>query len=113
MKAIEREILKQLVAQASKYGFVPTRIAEQPGDVDDAIEATDGHLAVDALVTFADERDADSIVDFRHEDGRAFWVVLVWGNDVDVISDYLNTVEANSVVDCVYAWIEGKEAVGC
>lgn len=112
MIAIEREILKQLFTQAAKYGFSPVRFAEQPGNVEDAIEDSEG-LTVEACITFADERDADSIVDFRHEDGRAFWVVLVWGNGEDVISDYLNTVEANSVADCVYAWIEGKEKVGC
>lgn len=37
------------------------------------------------------------------KDGLDFWVLLVWGNGEDLISDYTYTPEATA---SVYTWLE-------
>lgn len=104
MQTIEREILRKLIEVAESRGLKAVRFAAQPGLKEDAVTSLDG-LKLDECLKFAKEYDADSVIEFETTDGTlGFWVLLIWGNGEDFISDYANTKEAHVIVDAVYAW---------
>jgi len=104
MKLVERNILERLINEAKTDGFRVVRFASARGEVEDSITGDD--LALADCVAYADAEDSDHIIKFSSPIA-SFWVLLVWGNDEDVISDYRATAEADTVINRVYAWIEG------
>lgn len=103
MQTIEREILRKLIEVAEKRALKLVRFAAQPGCREDAIL----NPTLGEAWQFAKDHDANSIAEFETITGQYhFWVLLVWGNGEDVISDYLLTREADLVVNEVYSWLE-------
>lgn len=107
MRLSERVVVERLFQEARKRGFSCTSV-EAVG-CEEALRGAPT-ISYDACIAFAKEIDADTRLIFRR-DKEWFWVLLVWGNGEDVISDYSAVRYADQVIDPVYAWINDAEEV--
>ena len=105
MRAIEREILRELYHQAALRGFQCVRFACTPATGEHGDEIANPSL--DDCIAHARAWDSNSVIEFRDGAGSGFWVLLVWGNGEDLISDYTgDNPDAGRVTDAVAQWIE-------
>jgi hypothetical protein len=111
MRLVERTILSMLFAEAAKDGFFCERFACTPatGEPDDEIVlSVEPGLTAPQCVQHADQWDSHSIAEFTDGENQ-FWVLIVWGNREDILSDYSATDAANTIMKRVYHAIEGNE----
>ena len=109
MKLVERTILGLLFDSAAQDGFYCDRFAPNSGMPGDEItlSAPPGLCAAQCIQE-ADVYDSASVAEFVDGEGRRFWILLIWGNGEDVVSDYSGGKPyADAVVERVYKQIEG------
>lgn len=81
----ETRITFALVAHLADYGFTPVEIADPYAEPDER-RVTDA----ESIIQYTEEVCLGSFqVRFGHRDlDRTFWLVLIPGNGVDILSDY-------------------------
>jgi hypothetical protein len=95
-QSIERQICERLVADLLAGGFT---VSVDDGEEITLRNSTDAAAILGAMFT----TDQDMLV-IRHPDRKKSWVVLIHGNDRDIISDYGVSIE--DVIAPIYKWID-------
>jgi hypothetical protein len=84
---IEKKIVGRLVVDVLAAGYSIT--VWNGGDEAELTKSSDADAIFKALAA----SDQDELVIFNKRGSRDGWIRLVWGNDVDVISDYTTNLE--------------------
>ena len=88
---VERQIVRRLVSDILAKGY---RLSVYDGGEFTVKFSTDATAILDALAS----TDSDNLIIRRADKSRVGFVMLIWGNDTDLISDHTDSAEVSGLI---------------
>jgi len=98
---VERTIAQRLVRDIIRKRF---QVSVWEGEAYSIKLSTNEAAIFEAMAS----TDSDRLVIHDMESKCVGWVWLIYGNDVDLISDHSDNAAMQAIIEPIYEWIEGK-----